>query len=454
MKKNNTHTKFLVFIAILCLPLLFPLSSTAQRVLDLEESVNIAVQNNLDVKIAMNNAIFAKTAERQGKLNYLPSVSANNNYNAIFGTTFDQASGRLVNTATFNSSPQLVADFILFNGFRNHMEMSRTKMELESAVNNMEQSKLSIKILVTGLFLQVISNQENLKVSKERIKVLEDQLSRAEKQANAGAINVEQVYNLRSQVATEKLNYVNLENQMKANRLSLLLELQLDPNGDYVIKDERVDLDLLTMEVPDFNQLHESAEKYSPAIKSASLRYRSESFRVKSVQANRLPVIAMSGAIGSNYSSNFRTLNDETQIATPIPYLEQVQMNNYQFLAVRINIPIFNRFQTSMNIQSAKMSMKNAELEEKRAKNNLNNDLQRAYQDLLAAKSTYMAASESLNALQQTFKFAEARYNAGAIDFYSFMESLNNKNRAEVEMAVAKYSFAFRKRILDLYKGE
>jgi outer membrane protein len=426
--------------------------TTAQTSLSLEESINIAVQNNLDVKRAMNNAVLAKATERQSKFNYLPTVTAANSYNAYLGTIFDNASGKFVNTTTYQSFTSVVADLILFNGFRNHIELSRTKLEMDATLNDVEQSKLSIKVLVTGLYLQVISNKENLNVSQERIKVLEEQLSRAQKQADAGAINIEQVYNLRSQLATERLNFVNLENQYKANRLSLLLELQLDPNRDYVIEDVSIGGDAISFEVPDYSLIFENATVFSPSIKSAQIRQRSEGLRVRSSQSARLPVVAVTGAYQSMYSSNLRMINSTGETET-IPYLEQLNINQSQFLGFRINVPIFNRYQNSLNVYRAKMGMKNAELDYKIAKNALNNDLQRAHQDIVAAKSTYIAASENLLALDQAFKFAEARYNAGAIDFYSYIESLNNKNRAEVERSVAKYTFLFRKRILELYQG-
>jgi outer membrane protein len=79
--------------------------------------------------------------------------------------------------------------------------------------------------------------------------------------------------------------------------------------------------------------------------------------------------------------------------------------------------------------------------------------MQQAYLDLVAAISTYEAARENLTALEQSFKFSEIRYNSGHTDFYSYLESLNNKNRAEIDLINSRYSFLFRKRILEIYQG-
>jgi outer membrane protein len=82
------------------------------------------------------------------------------------------------------------------------------------------------------------------------------------------------------------------------------------------------------------------------------------------------------------------------------------------------------------------------------------NRIQEAYLELLSARSTYLAASENLNALENSYQFAKSSYEAGRMDFYSYLESLNNKNQAEIDLVISKYSFVLRNRILEIYEGE
>jgi outer membrane protein len=127
--------------------------------------------------------------------------------------------------------------------------------------------------------------------------------------------------------------------------------------------------------------------------------------------------------------------------------------NQYKGVGIGINIPIFTRWQTSANIQAAKVNMFNAELDVKQAQQTITNAIQLVYNDLQAAISTYNAAQENIDALTQSYNFSETRYEAGNTDFYTYLESLNNKNRAEIQLANAKYSIVFRKKILDIYRG-
>ena len=57
-------------------------------------------------------------------------------------------------------------------------------------------------------------------------------------------------------------------------------------------------------------------------------------------------------------------------------------------------------------------------------------------------------------ALSEAQTFAQKRFDAGVIDFYVYMETVNNKTRAESELLQAKYDFIVKTKILDLYQGK
>ena len=97
--------------------------------------------------------------------------------------------------------------------------------------------------------------------------------------------------------------------------------------------------------------------------------------------------------------------------------------------------------------------MRNAEVAVEQAEQTVKNTLQQVYLDLITAQETYRASLENLKALEQSYTFVKKRYDAGLTDFYTFRESLNNKNRAEIELVNAKYTIIFRKKILDLMQG-
>ena len=435
-------SKLLTLGYLITLSLATNLTGLAQQTLTLSECIEIGLSNNLNIKQVNNNYLIAKANEKQSKLEYLPSVAAFGTYNVSRGLTNDPTSFEPVTATTKSSSPSIGMDLNIFNGMRTKNTIRRNKIISQAADHDLAQTRDDIELAVTASYLLVISDMENIKVAQERMDLLENQLKRAERRVKAGVANMEQVFNLRSQIANEQLNKVNLENRYKRDRLSLLQTLLLDPSYDYQIADPTVLGRQIDETLPNYQELRESVLEYSPGLKSASAGIESSKMDLALVKADRLPSLDMRAAYGSTFSSN----NSES-------YFDQLNLNEQKFLGFSLRVPIFDRNRIKNSIHVSNINIANSELDYQQVRIDLINNLQQAYLDLVAAYSTYQAARENLTALEQSFKFSESRYNSGNTDFYSYLESLNNKNRAEIELINSRYSFIFRKRILEIYRG-
>jgi outer membrane protein len=414
----------------------------AQQILTLQDCIQIGLANNITVKKVSNDFMIAQANEKQSKMEYLPRVSAYSNYNISHGLTNDPTSFDPVTATTRSSTPSVAIDLNIFNGMRTRNSVRRNSLVKQAAEYDLAQSKDDIELAITASYLLVISDKENIKVANDRLELLTNQLERAERRVEAGVANMEQVFNLRSQIANEQLNKVNLENRYKSDRLSLLQILLLDPALDYQIKDPSILSQNIDAEIPKYQELKEEVLQYSPGLKSASLGIETSKMDLALVKADRLPNLGMRAAYGSTFSSN----NQES-------YFDQLNVNEQKFVGFALNIPVFDRNRVKNNIHVSNINIANSELDYQQVRIDLMNNLQQAYLDLVAAHSTYQAARENLTALEQSFNFAESRYNSGNTDFYSYLESLNNKNRAEIELINSRYSFLFRKRILEIYRG-
>ncbi len=434
--------KLRMLVGALILILMYQFDGYAQQVLTLDDCIQIGLANNITIKKVGNDFMIAQANEKQSKMEYLPRISAFSNYNISHGLTNDPTSFDPVTATTRSSTPSIGMDLNLFNGMRTRNSVRRNSLIKQAAEYDLAQSKDDIELAITASYLLVISDLENIKVANERLELLSNQLNRAERRAEAGVANMEQVFNLRSQIANEQLNKVNLENTYKRDRLSLLQTLLLDPSLDYLIEDSSLFSQSIDPNIPNYQELQDEVLQYSPGLKSANLGVETSKMDLALVKADRLPDLGVRAAYGSTFSSN----NQDS-------YFEQLNINEQKFLGLALNIPIFDRNRVKNNIHVSNINIASSQLDYQQVRIDLINSLQQAYLDLVAAASTYKAARENLTALDQSFKFAESRYNSGNTDFYSYLESLNNKNRAEIELINSRYSFMFRKRILEIYRG-
>ena len=96
----------------------------------------------------------------------------------------------------------------------------------------------------------------------------------------------------------------------------------------------------------------------------------------------------------------------------------------------------------------------NAQLEQENQSRVLEQKIQQAYLDVSAAQARYQAAAEQLVALEAAREYAQKRLDAGAINFVTYMETVNAQTQAAAERLQAKYTYLTATKVLDLYQGK
>lgn len=478
--------KKLIYTSLIALLVVF--TAHGQRVLTLEECINIALDNNIDIKRARNNAISARAGYVQSKFNFLPSlgISASHRWNE--GLQFDNTTGQLVNTTTLGGGGSLSASLTIFNGFSNVFSLQQNKALYEASQQSVKSNIQATEASIVGAFLLVVSTKENLKIAQQTRDLLQEQLEREEKRQAAGVGNMEQVYNFRSQVAQQNLAIVNQSNTLESSKLTLIQLLLLDPSEEIDFEGITLDDAELEEELDAYTGIYDRAIAFSPALKAAELNLEASKKGLKISNFAWMPSLTVGASYGSSWSSNARDFQLDSEgdrifyqvDPTTLEFLRdmggdlivgssdnglpldlgmtsinsQLDRNVSKGATFSLNIPLFTRFQNRANVQRSKISVLNSELGLEQAKNTLTNQVQQAYLNLVNAKSSYLAAKESLNNLDTSFEFAKTRYESGTIDFVTYLTSLNGKNNGELQLVNSKYGILFRKLILDIYTGE
>lgn len=423
-------------------------------VLSLDDCIETALDRNISLKRAKNNLIIAESNRFQSIMNFFPTVTAGVNYDFFFGTFFDTNAARQVSTTTNSSNPNVSASLTLFNGFANYNTVGQRKSELMASQESLKSSELNVESTILVNYLNVILDIENIRIEEERVDLLQSQLDREIKRESVGVGSLESVYNFQSQLANQRLTLNNLEVKYRRDLLTLIQSMQLDvTQSDFEIAPYEVDESQLLLEVDSFEEIIEEVLASNPSIASARHNMEASKYALRIARSAQLPSLNLFGRIGSNYSSN-GARNPSTGDLEPNATLwDQLEYNEFEYINFSLSIPIFNRFRTANQIQQSKVQYANAELGVLEAINNITNLVQTAYLDLISAQNTYRTASENLEAAQQSFEFMEKRFETGNTDFYTYSESLNNKNRAQVELINAKYNIIFRQKVLELYQG-
>jgi len=318
-------------------------------------------------------------------------------------------------------------------------------------------------------------SEELLENSIAQTQLTQKQISRNKKLYAAGSIPRGDLLNVESQLAGEELSVVRAQNQLDLAYLNLIQLLQVDSIQDFRV----VKPDLSVGDDAAINtttgQIYDQALRVLPEIKSAENRLYSADRAIAFNQSFGLPSLRLNANLGTGYSGARPDLSkpvaqDPVPFATTasgeqvfiqsvgypeiMPFGTQLNENLNQSIGLTLSIPIFNKMQVSTGTSIARINYDIRENGLRIAKNTVYQNIQSAYADAKAALNQYRASQKALDALRESFKYVEQRFDVGMINSVDYNTAKVNVTRAESDFLRSKYDYVFKTKILDFYQGK
>lgn len=467
--------KILSFLFLVCA---IPLS--AQQVWSLSACIEHAEANNLDIQRGKNNMLLAEINEDQSKLAFLPTLNLNGGYYWNFGLTIDP----ITNTRQPGSRQTLgstaSSNWTLFNGGRNLYQLQQARMNAMASMYQQMELANNVYLNIASSYLQILVNQQLLEVADGQLKASAQSLKRTEILFENGAISKDNYLQSLAQVRTDEGNKISAENALLLSKLMLYQMLQLDtPFEEFDILVPEVDLTAAAMAGYQREELLESAVEKQPSVQMATSNVSSANYGVKIAQSARVPSVAFSAQLNSNYVqglpyfTEYYTLTTYTLVENPLTgSIDQVPQeinvpnpnsqtaytvanqlldNRNQFLGVGVQIPLFNGGQTHSAVQRAKIQLDNALIDQTQAELNVRQTIERAYLDAKGALAIYEASKISAEASAEALENAEVNFETGTISAFDFSLSKNQFLAAKSREIQSKFDYLFKVKVLEFY---
>jgi outer membrane protein len=467
--------KILFFLFLVCA---IPMS--AQQVWSLSACIEHAEANNLDIQRGKNNMLLAEINEDQSKLAFLPTLNLNGGYYWNVGLTIDP----ITNTRQPGSRQTLgstaSSNWTLFNGGRNVYQLQQARMNAMAAMYQQMELANNVYLNIASSYLQILVNQQLLEVADGQLKASAQSLKRTEILFENGAISKDNYLQSLAQVRTDEGNKISAENALLLSKLMLYQMLQLDtPFEEFDILVPEVDLTAAAMAGYKREELLESAVEKQPSVQMATSNVSSANYGVKLAQSARVPSVAFSAQLNSNYVqglpyfTEYYTLTTYTLVENPLTgSIDQVPQeinvpnpnsqtaytvanqlldNRNQFLGVGVQIPLFNGGQTHSAVQRAKIQLDNALIDQTQAELNVRQTIERAYLDAKGALAIFEASKISAEASAEALENAEVNFETGTISAFDFSLSKNQFLAAKSREIQSKFDYLFKVKVLEFY---
>lgn len=453
--------------------------SAQKEVWTLEECIEYALENNLDVQRSVLTVSSSEVDWKQAKLQRYPNFNASGSYGSNWGRSIDPVTNlftnQQINSVNFGAS----SDVTVFNGFSVNNDIKQNSFNYQASVKELEVTKNNVMLNIVGFYTNVLFTRELMQNAEKQLNSIEQQTERTRIQVDAGALPQASLLDLQSQRATQELNLVNAENNYVQAKIQLKLAMQLPPEVDVEIEVPEIDVNANLVQELSALEIYDIALATMPEIQSADLSLEGSSHGLKAAKGRRYPSFFIRGNVFTNYSDRITErsvqVGDEVTtrpigfvegtnqtVLTVIPltsqenfgFSEQMNENLSQSLTVGINVPIFNRGQFSSQIQRAEITQDRAEINKQDREYQLWQQIQQSYNDVYAASKSYNASLLAVEASKESYRVLTRQFNNGAANFVDYLVSENTYFQAESDLLRAKYDLIFKQKILDFYQGK
>jgi len=421
-----------------------------QKKWSLEECINYAYENNLQIKRQALNVDYNKNNFNQSKFNTLPNLNGQWNHTFSSGKTIDYNRFEYVNQSYWSGNMGLGSDITVFSGLSILNDIKQKKYKFLQAQSDIEKTKNDMALTLTVAYLNILFAKERVEVAKNKLEVTSLQTERTKKLMEVGNVAQGEYFAIKAQESNDKLALINEMNNLDITYLDLTQILDLDSVGGFdIVIPEHLEVELIPPP-QSVDDIYSKALEHLPQIRSAELELKSTEKDLSKAWGQLSPSIGISGSLYSRYSE---LAEDPINPAADYAYSAQLKDFFYKQAGVGVSVPIFNRLQVKTGISNAKLNVMNSKLMLDQTKLDLYKEIQQAHADALAAMEEYNSSIEAVKSNQEAFKYAQQKLDVGLMNSVDFNVTKNNMITAQSALIQSKYKYIFRLKILDFYMG-
>ncbi len=429
--------------------LLLTMSAFAEeaKVFNLEDSLQIAKQNNLTIQVAEQNLQSADAQIITTRATMLPRLSANGNYTyfkdvqksviqaeggfgfPIPGENMDEMSTPSVDNETelieleFGAHHNVQGTVNLtqpvFAWGRYYYGYQAAQLQYEAAQKELNAAYEKLRMDVIEAFYRVLIAQEFVAVAEQSVDLVKKQLGIAETSFDTGVTTNFDVLRANVQLANAESQLIRAKNGVKTAQnlyktlLNLPLSDEISVEGSFEITEVQVQL----------NELIKLALETRSEIDRSQLNEQAGQKQLSIAKTRSLPDLA--------FFSNYQISHNE----------RLTQMNRIWSLGLQINIPIFDGFASRAGVKQNESVLKQLQLGTKQVISTVEFEVRNTYLALLEAKTLIDVQRETVAQAEESVRIANLQFENGMITTVGLTDTQLALMQAKVNRLQAQHDY-------------
>jgi outer membrane protein len=424
MKVNKIMSTKILFQSLLIF-FFCVLKGNAQELLTLKDAVQIALENNYEIKIAKNDLKIDESNVSAGNAGMLPNVTAsivnNNNIQNLSQTRADGTTNSLDNAKSNSLNYGVSLGWTIFDGLR-MFAMRDQLRELQKLGDNQLKLTIITKISdVQAAYFDLVQQQQQLSALDSTLVISNQRVNLAQNRFTIGKASKLEVLNAQVDINTDKVTLLR-QKEMYANAKVLLNQiLARDLTTDF-----KVAAVLVTDKQLDFNELKGLAEKQNPQVEALIISKKVAELELKKIKSGRYPTVKLN--TGYNFTYTESSLGFTTQ--------SSARGLNYGFSA---SLNLFDGFAQKRNEKIAALQVDNSNILIEQQSVALHAQLATAYQTYVTNLDLIELEEKNEAIAKQNLDITLDKFHIGTITTLEFRTAQLNYVNATVRYSNAQF---------------
>ena len=423
---------FIMKFLYLCLIVLFTFfysSVSAQKLLSLEESIQLGLQNHYSIQISKKRELQALNDNTPGNAGFLPTITGTLNKNYTISGLDQEFFGGLraplvqsgVNSNSSNGGLAMV--WTLYDGKGMFILRDRFKELQNLGAKQTETAIENLISLISSSYYDLI--RQNLRVNNFRkgLEISNDRLKLAKDRYEVGQGSKVDYYSAQVDYNEDKALLIAQEQSYLNTKISYNTLLVRNHQEEFNV-DSKIDL-LPKLNLP---ELKEFALKQNPTLISALLTKKITDLDTKSIQSLQMPQIDLLAGYNMSQVNNGAGFGVQRGTSDVLNY------------GLRATINIFDGYNQKRRVQNAKINAEIAQLQIDDLKNALTSTLERAFVTYENALNLISLETENYAIAKQNIDIAFDRFKVGIATSYELREVQRNAVSAETRLIETKFA--------------
>lgn len=411
---------------------IFVMFTTLSFALDLDESIKLALENNLGLKAQAQSLKSAKADEYNSYLNLIPSANISMNY---------MEADSKIDWEGYSNSTNLIISQPIFNGGKIFLGalMSRDGRSIEE--QNFRSKRLSIIADTESKYFAVLELKDFLEISKKNYDSSTSNLKIAEIRFDAGTISKADLLQLKSDKASKNVSYLQAENRLQLSIQDLKNFLQIDKIGtleNVEISQYQKIIDLLNNQ--DLEQTEKMVEGLNriallqnPTLVITNLSQSTSKKGVWMAAGNFLP------SLNFSYTKNW--LDTDLLQINPIAPRGAFDNDPTETVMLNISLPIFPIVDNGLSLAKANYNLRKANYNADSAEDAVLLGIKNTFYTLILNAKTIDSANLAYEYAQETYKQMDERYKNGLITTNDLLSASVMLSSSRSQYTSSKYNF-------------